>query len=122
MNDRMLKCQMSWGVCKTNVLCMHVYHYVYPDVILKKFIMIENGFIVNTDPPASGSTENLDLASLVLESGWKDLLKNEFKKDYFKTMEKTISQEKNEGKLVFPPDHLIFNAFNTTPVKKVSER
>jgi uracil-DNA glycosylase len=54
-----------------------------------------------------------------IESSWKDLLKSEFSKPYFKQIPVHLKTEKAQGKTIFPPGPLIFNAFNTTPVNKI---
>ena len=47
------------------------------------------------------------------------MLSDEFDKDYFKKLEKQLQQEYKEGKEIFPPKDLVFNAFNLTPLDKV---
>lgn len=54
-----------------------------------------------------------------LESSWKELLKNEFKKPYFRQIADHIKTEKSLGKIIYPPGPLIFNAFEKTPVDKL---
>jgi len=54
-----------------------------------------------------------------IESSWKTLLDEEFEKPYFNEIKAAILKSKSDGKKVFPPSDLIFNAFNTTPVPKV---
>jgi len=53
-----------------------------------------------------------------LESGWLELLKEEFTKDYFLRLKEFLLQERATHR-VFPPGNLIFNAFNLTPLAKV---
>ena len=53
-----------------------------------------------------------------IEKSWKNLLKNEFNKDYFSKIRIFIKEE-YKSKKIFPPPSLIFNAFNLTPVSKV---
>ncbi len=50
-----------------------------------------------------------------IEESWKQLLKEEFAKPYFKSIPLHIKTEKLQGKTIYPPGSLIFNAFNTTP-------
>jgi uracil-DNA glycosylase len=50
-----------------------------------------------------------------MEESWKEILKDEFKKPYFKQIIQHIKTEKEQGKLVYPPGPLIFNAFEQTP-------
>lgn len=53
-----------------------------------------------------------------LESSWKELLKDEFDKPYFKTLSKFIHDEyKNDT--IYPPPKFIFNALDSLPVDKV---
>ena len=53
-----------------------------------------------------------------IEASWKDILSVEFRKDYFI---KLVAFIKNEYKTknIYPPGHLIFNAFNHCPFHKV---
>jgi uracil-DNA glycosylase len=54
-----------------------------------------------------------------IEKGWKELLKDEFNKPYFQQIVLHLKTEKNQGKIIYPPGPLIFNAFDTTPIDKV---
>lgn len=54
-----------------------------------------------------------------IEPSWKDLLKEEFSKPYFEQIVLHLKTEKTQGKTIYPPGSLIFNAFNTTPADKV---
>lgn len=54
-----------------------------------------------------------------MEESWKNLLDAEFSKPYFQNIPLHIKTEKDQGKTIYPPGSLIFNAFNTTPVDKV---
>lgn len=54
-----------------------------------------------------------------IESSWKQLLKDEFKKPYFRQIVDHIKTEKSQGKIIYPPGPLIFNAFDKTPFGKV---
>jgi len=54
-----------------------------------------------------------------IEASWKDALKTEFNKPYFQQIPVHIKTEKTQGKTIYPPGSLIFNAFNTTPIDKV---
>lgn len=53
-----------------------------------------------------------------LEKSWKELLKNEFDKPYFKSLSEFVH---NEYKIntVYPPAKFIFNALDSLPVDKV---
>ena len=54
-----------------------------------------------------------------IEASWRKLLEDEFKKNYFKQIVTHIKTEKAQGKIIYPPGSLIFNAFDHTPVNKV---
>jgi len=54
-----------------------------------------------------------------LERGWKEVLEDEFSKEYFSQIKATLVEEYRAGYRVYPPGKLIFNAFNTTPFEKV---
>lgn len=49
-----------------------------------------------------------------IEPGWKEVLKEEFSKTYFKNIVLHLKTEKSQGKTIYPPGSYIFNAFNTT--------
>lgn len=54
-----------------------------------------------------------------IEASWKEVLKSEFAKPYFQQIPLHIKTEKSQGKIIYPPGSLIFNAFNKTPFDKV---
>jgi uracil-DNA glycosylase len=54
-----------------------------------------------------------------IENSWKQVLNEEFTKPYFEQIALHIKTEKSQGKTIYPPGSLIFNAFNTTPFDKV---
>jgi uracil-DNA glycosylase len=54
-----------------------------------------------------------------IDVSWKDMLKDEFSKPYFEQIALHIKTEKLQGKIIYPPGSLIFNAFNKTPFDKV---
>lgn len=57
--------------------------------------------------------------SVQIEESWRAVLGAEFEKDYMKALKGFLLQEKQDGKTVFPPGNLIFNAFNHTPFNNV---
>ena len=57
--------------------------------------------------------------SVQIEESWRAVLGAEFEKDYMKALKGFLLQEKQDGKTVFPPGNLIFNAFNHTPFNSV---
>ncbi len=54
-----------------------------------------------------------------IEASWKAVLKNEFTKSYFQQIPLHLKTEKSQGKIIYPPGSLIFNAFNSTPFNNV---
>lgn len=54
-----------------------------------------------------------------IQQEWKELLKDEFEKEYFKNIVDFLYREKREGKTIYPPGSQIFNAFEFTPFSKV---
>ena len=54
-----------------------------------------------------------------IEAGWKQILKDEFAKPYFKQIVHHIKTEKSQNKTIYPAGKNIFNAFDTTPFEKV---
>lgn len=54
-----------------------------------------------------------------IENSWKEVLKDEFQKDYFIGLTEFIRSEISSGKTVYPKGSMIFNAFNSTPLDKV---
>ena len=54
-----------------------------------------------------------------IESSWKAKLGKEFSKPYMQDLRTFLVQEKQNGKRIFPPGSLWFEAFNRTPFDKV---
>lgn len=54
-----------------------------------------------------------------MESSWKEALRSEFSKPYFEQAALHVKTEKSQGKIIYPPGSLIFNAFESTPLDKV---
>ena len=61
----------------------------------------------------------MEVKNVDIESGWKELLKDEFDKEYFAEIKHTLVTQMKQGKTIFPPGKLIFNAFNLTPFDKL---
>jgi uracil-DNA glycosylase len=51
-----------------------------------------------------------------IEASWKEVLKDEFKKPYFKQIVDHLKTEKAQGKTIYPPGSQIFHAFEATPI------
>ncbi len=54
-----------------------------------------------------------------IEHTWKEVLRDEFEKEYFRQLVEFLHKEKESGQVIYPPGSLIFNAFNRTPFDKV---
>lgn len=57
--------------------------------------------------------------ALQLDDSWKQVLDDEFEKDYMKNLKGFLINEKHQGKRIYPPGNLIFNAFNHTAFNDV---
>ena len=62
-----------------------------------------------------------DLTSFLTSNKWKELLKDEFEKDYFKKISETLNVAYCNVK-IYPPKELIFNAFNLTDLENVIKK
>jgi uracil-DNA glycosylase len=58
-------------------------------------------------------------ASVKIEPSWKEALHDEFSQVYFQNIVAFLKQAKREGRTIYPPGSLIFNAFNQTPFSAV---
>ena len=54
-----------------------------------------------------------------IEQSWKDVLSEEFEKDYFKNLTDFVRNEYLSGKTIYPEPKNIFNAFNLCPLSQV---
>jgi len=54
-----------------------------------------------------------------LHPSWQAVIGDEFKKPYMQNLKGFLKQEKADGKVIYPPSPLIFNAFNHTPFDQV---
>ena len=54
-----------------------------------------------------------------IEDSWKEVLQQEFSKSYFENIVAFLKTEKVQGKTIYPPGSLIFNAFQKTPFNKL---
>jgi uracil-DNA glycosylase len=53
-----------------------------------------------------------------IHKSWKEILYDEFQKDYFVNLKQFLVEEKKKY-TIYPPGNLIFNAFDKTPFNKV---
>ena len=54
-----------------------------------------------------------------IENSWKEVLKEEFNKEYFASLTTFVREEYKSGTPIYPPAKLIFNAFDHCPFDKV---
>lgn len=54
-----------------------------------------------------------------IETSWKSRIGEEFSKPYMQDLRAFLAQEKQNGKRIYPPGSLWFEAFNRTPFDKV---
>jgi uracil-DNA glycosylase len=54
-----------------------------------------------------------------IEESWKEVLADEFSKDYFTKLTDFVREEYKSGTPIYPPAKLIFNAFDHCPFDKV---
>lgn len=54
-----------------------------------------------------------------LESGWLEVLKDEFTKPYFAAIKQSLLAKKSAGETIYPPPDKIFQAFELTPLDEV---
>ena len=54
-----------------------------------------------------------------LENDWQRILQPEFESEYFLKIKKFLSNERQLGKVIFPPNNLIFEAFRKTTFTEV---
>jgi uracil-DNA glycosylase len=59
------------------------------------------------------------MSDVKIESSWKTALDSEFEQPYFAAISNFLKTAKAEGKTIYPPGALIFNAFNLTPFSAV---
>jgi uracil-DNA glycosylase len=58
-------------------------------------------------------------STAALEPGWNNVLSQEFEQEYMKSLRAFLLEEKQSGRIIFPKNADIFNAFNHTPFKDV---
>jgi uracil-DNA glycosylase len=59
------------------------------------------------------------LAKVQLEDGWKVALVDALTSESMDTLRQFLTEQKKQELTIYPPNHLIFNAFNTTPLSQV---
>jgi uracil-DNA glycosylase len=59
------------------------------------------------------------MSPVKIEKSWKVVLKDEFEQPYFQNIANFLKSEKAAGKTIYPPDTLIYNAFEKTSFDNV---
>jgi uracil-DNA glycosylase len=59
------------------------------------------------------------MSNVKIEESWKAALSDQFEQPYFQGIATFLRKAKADGKTIYPPGSLIFNAFNTTPFEQV---
>ena len=59
------------------------------------------------------------MKKFLMEKKWLELLQEEFQKPYMKQLQGFLKEEKRKGRIIYPPEELIFNALCQTPYDKV---
>lgn len=54
-----------------------------------------------------------------IEASWKEALASAFDQSYFSEIRDFLKQEKNAGKIIYPPGQNIFKAFDLAPINDV---
>lgn len=67
----------------------------------------------------SDETSSESLSNFLRDPTWSKHLKTLFESDVFQKIEQHLNDEWKQGKEIFPPKDLIFEAFNQTPFDQV---
>ena len=59
-------------------------------------------------------TQTLKINSDSLQGRWAELLSDQFDLPYMKSLQAFLASEKQQGKIIFPPEDSVFNALNYT--------
>lgn len=61
----------------------------------------------------------INIEKINIDSSWKELLRDEFSKDYFLKIKQCYLEAKQRGDIIYPSADLTFNAFKITPLDKL---
>ncbi|XP_078321160.1 uracil-DNA glycosylase-like [Crassostrea virginica] len=67
----------------------------------------------------TGGTSSLGFSNLITNNQWKEVLSEELEKDYMSDIQRKLTEHNKKEDLVFPPENLIFNALNSTPLDQI---
>lgn len=62
---------------------------------------------------------DFDSSRIQLHESWKSLLLEEFQQPYMHSLREFLARQKKQGRTIYPPGQLIFNALNSTPFEQV---
>ena len=62
---------------------------------------------------------HIDPEQVQMEASWKQALYEEFRQPYFLEIKKALLAAREQHKTIYPPNPLIFNAFQQTPLDQV---
>jgi len=57
--------------------------------------------------------------NLKLEKSWHEILQEEIAKPYITELKQFLAHERAQGKVIYPPEDLVFHAFYQTPFERV---
>ncbi|MBX2809675.1 MAG: uracil-DNA glycosylase [Cellvibrionaceae bacterium] len=61
----------------------------------------------------------MNKSKIQLDASWLSYLEPEFELPYMQQLRQFLGEQKQQGKQIYPPGPLIFNALNSTPLSKV---
>ena len=61
----------------------------------------------------------MNLHDVKINPFWREALRSQFDSPYFDALMNALKNTKSEGKIIYPPSQLIFNAYNITPPQHV---
>lgn len=82
----------------------------------RNYVLRLNFDKMNENLPLSGS---INSSGIHIENSWKEVLIEEFDKEYFKKLRSFLKEEKKEGNVIYPAGKRIFAAFDKTPFADV---
>jgi len=70
--------------------------------------------ILQSPEKKKSKTEDSSMLKYLKDDGWKEVLKSEFSRPYFKKIERYVEEER-KTQVIYPPEDEVFTAFNLTP-------
>jgi hypothetical protein len=85
----------------------------------KKQIKKQDKSSIEVPTTVTITTAQQPLSSLVHDASWSKNLQDLFNDANFKSIEQYLNNQWSNGKITYPPNNLIFEAFNKTPFDQV---